>query len=100
MIRLLPLCALAPLAACAPTAPESAPPPQAREESGECEAQPARGLVGQTASAETGARALALTGAERLRWGPPRSAFTMDYSPARVNVMYDDAMTITGVTCG
>lgn len=94
------LLALAPLAACAAVPPENAPPPADGYEAGQCDPRPAATLVGQKASAETGARALKLTGAKSLRWGPPRSAFTMDYRPDRVNVMYDDAMTITEVTCG
>lgn len=87
-------------ASCSQSAPEGTPPPLTGEDGSQCNPTPARVLVGQTASAETGARALALTGAKGLRWGPPRSAFTMDYSPTRVNVMYDDAMRITETTCG
>lgn len=67
---------------------------------GECDAGAAQGLVGETASAETGQQALSLTGARQLRWGPPDTAFTMDYRPDRLNVIYDRAMTITQVTCG
>lgn len=99
-MRMLPLYALVPLAACVQVPSETAPPPVGGEENPDCNAARASTLIGQTASAETGARALALTGAKGLRWGPPRSAFTMDYSPTRVNVMYDDAMKITEVTCG
>lgn len=66
----------------------------------QCVAQPAQVLVGQQASSETGGRALALTGARTLRWGPPRSAWTMDYRQDRVNVRYDDNLAITEVTCG
>jgi len=91
---------LAPLAACAAAPPNTVPPPTDGYEAGQCNPRPAATLVGQKASAETGARALKLTGAKVLRWGPPRSAFTMDFSPMRVNVMYDDAVTITEVTCG
>lgn len=87
-------------ASCSQYAPAATPPPLTGEDGGLCDPQPARVLVGQTASSETGARALSLTGARGLRWGPPRSAFTMDYSPTRVNVTYDDAMRITEVTCG
>ncbi len=100
MTRLLLLIALAPLAACSVAPPETAPPPADGYGRGECDPRPATALIGQKASPETGARALELTGAKTLRWGPPRSAFTMDFSPMRVNVMYDDAMTITEVTCG
>ncbi|HEU4819710.1 MAG TPA: I78 family peptidase inhibitor [Qipengyuania sp.] len=94
------LLAIVPLAACAPVPRDSIPPPTDGYEAGQCDPRPAAALVGQKASAETGTRALRLTGARTLRWGPPRTAFTMDYSPMRVNVMYDDAMTITEVTCG
>lgn len=99
MIRTTLLLALTPLAACTTVPPESTPPSAGREDR-QCDPGPGRALVGQIANSETGARALALTGAERLRWGPPRSVFTMDYSLMRVNVMYDDAMSITEITCG
>lgn len=81
---------LAPLAACGTMTkvPES------------CVAQPAQVLLGQQASAATGTRALVLTGSRTLRWGPPNSAWTMDYRQDRVNVRYDEAMVITEVTCG
>lgn len=94
------LLALVPLAACAQVPPDSAPPPAGGHEAGRCDPGPAATLIGQKASAESGARALRLTGAKTLRWGPPRAVFTMDYRVDRVNVMYDDAMTITEVTCG
>ena len=42
----------------------------------------------------------AATRAGQLRWGPPRSAMTMDFREDRVTVAYDDGMTITMVTCG
>ena len=93
------LIGLAPLslAACVTvTAPDSAQP----QGEGPCRAEAAQSLTGQTASAETGARALALTGARSLRWGPPDSAWTMDYRPDRLNVRYDKRMAITEVTCG
>lgn len=99
-MRYIPILTLAPLAACASVPPASAPPLASGPEAGQCDPGPAATLVGQKASAETGARALRLTGAETLRWGPPRSAFAMDYRADRVNVMYDDAMTITEITCG
>ena len=40
------------------------------------------------------------SGAEVLRWGPPNSAWTMDYRTDRVNVRYDEARQITEITCG
>jgi hypothetical protein len=94
------LLVIAPLAACAQIPPDSTPPPGDGYDTGRCDPRPAATLVGQKATAEAGTGALRLTGARTLRWGPPRTAFTMDYSPMRVNVMYDDAMNITEVTCG
>lgn len=72
----------------------------ARPADGPCDASGVQGMVGQTASAEIGARLLAETGATTLRWGPPRSAMTMDFRPDRLTVSYDDAMMIDRITCG
>ena len=68
--------------------------------SGECNAEPAQGMVGQQASAEVGQRLMALTGARQLRWAPPDSAMTMDFRPDRLTVAYDRAMSIERITCG
>lgn len=98
-IRLIAMTAALPLAACSAasdTGPETLPPPAEAA----CQADGAQGFVGQTASPDVGAAILKATGARTLRWGPPRSAMTMDYRQDRVNVMYDDAMKITQVTCG
>jgi len=80
------------LAACATTAPTA--------EAGVCNAEPGQRFVGQKADAATGLAIRQATGADMLRWGPPRSAMTMDYREGRVTVAYDDAMTITRITCG
>lgn len=65
-----------------------------------CNAGPVQSYVGQKATQASGAAILAGSGARTLRWGPPGGAWTMDYRQDRVNVRYDDAMTITGITCG
>ena len=65
-----------------------------------CDAAPAQYHVGHDATAAMGAAILKDSGARTLRWGPPRSAWTMDYRQDRVNVRYDDAMTIIDITCG
>ena len=65
-----------------------------------CRPEPGQQFVGQRATAEVGAAVLRATRAGQLRWGPPRSAMTMDFREDRVTVAYDDAMTITMVTCG
>ena len=95
MIARLPLaCAAAlALAACATTGNGSAA-------AATCQAEPGQSFVGRRATAEVGAAVLRATGAGLLRWGPPRSAMTMDFREDRVTVAYDDAMTITRVSCG
>lgn len=85
-----------PLMACATTPPE----PAGSGAPGACNASAARSYVGQTATASAGAQILRVSGAASLRWGPPDSAWTMDYRPDRVNVRYDRSMMITDVTCG
>lgn len=68
--------------------------------SGTCDAAAVQDVVGQTATAELGADLLAKSGAEMLRWAPPRSAMTMDYRPDRLTVSYDDNMVIERISCG
>ena len=65
-----------------------------------CNADPAQLFVGQKADAAAGLAIRQATGADVLRWGPPRSPMTMDFLQGRVTVAYDDAMTITNVACG
>jgi hypothetical protein len=87
-----------PLMACTTTTP--AEPVGSGSPAGACDAGAVRSFVGQTASPASGAGILRASGATSLRWGPPDSAWTMDYRPDRVNVRYDQSMTITEVTCG
>lgn len=90
------------LTGCATTADQAAaveagvPPRQAMS----CNAVPAQVHIGHDATQAMGAAVLKDSGARTLRWGPPRSAWTMDYRQDRVNVRYDDAMKIVEVTCG
>lgn len=99
-IEVSALAALA-LAGCAAT---DTPPPAAEAPAAPaertCDAAPAQRHVGQKVTAELGEAILAESGARTLRWGPPRSAWTMDYRPDRVNVRYDDDMVIEAITCG
>ncbi len=84
------------LAGCADGGPQSAStPPQAQ-----CDNSKLDGFVGQKASADLGAKMLAASGAKALRWGPPRSAMTMDFRADRLTVAYDDDMTILSARCG
>lgn len=89
------LLALPLLAACATT---PAPTPQAA--TGQCDNSDLARFTGQKADATLGAAILQASRARTLRWGPPRSAMTMDMRPDRVTVMYDDAMVVIGANCG
>ena len=96
MTRLImALAAASTLAGCATTGTDAA-----TEGPMTCDAAGTQSYVGQRASAEVGAAILKGSGARTLRWGPPRSAWTMDYREDRVNVRYDDAMMIEAITCG
>src|SRR3954452_4893809 len=98
MRRALALVALCTVSACATVAADREP--VRRQLAGTCNAEPAARFVGQRATAEAAPAILAATGASKLRWLPPRSVVTMEYAFGRVNVAYDDDMTITRVTCG
>lgn len=65
-----------------------------------CNAEPAQYHISHNATQAMGAAVLKDSGARTLRWGPPRSAWTMDFRGDRVNVRYDDAMKIVEITCG
>jgi hypothetical protein len=90
------------LAACISTgeAPPSGEPEPKPEPSGQCSADDTREFVGQTATAQLGAAIRVRTGAQIFQWVPPRTAVTMDYSPDRVRVSYDDDMRIVRIACG
>ena len=91
--------AAAALAGCASGATNAAP-DMAAGMPMTCNAAGAQSHIGKAASQETGAAILKDSAARSLRWGPPRSAWTMDYREDRVNVRYDDAMKIIEITCG
>ena len=65
-----------------------------------CNAEPGQLFVGQKADPASGLAIRQATGADEVRWAPPRTAMTMEFKEGRVTVAYDDAMTITAVTCG
>ncbi|RJF91074.1 I78 family peptidase inhibitor [Sphingomonas cavernae] len=65
-----------------------------------CKGDALQQFVGQTVSAELGATALKASGARTLRWGPPRSAMTMDYRTDRLTIVYDDDQKVTQISCG
>ena len=65
-----------------------------------CTADAAKSHIGHDATQAMGDAILKDSGARSLRWGPPGSAWTMDYREDRVNVRYDEKMKITDITCG
>ncbi len=69
-------------------------------DAGSCDADGARGLVGEQVSSELGQRAMQLSDARSLRWIPPDRAVTMDYRPDRLNIEYDRENRVTGIRCG
>ena len=93
--------AAAGLAGCTTTgsAPDTAAAPDAPAAL-TCKAGPAQYHIGHDATQAMGTAILKDSGARTLRWGPPNSAWTMDYREDRVNVRYDEAMKITDITCG
>jgi Peptidase inhibitor I78 family len=97
------LLALAPLTACvAPVAErETTNSIPAKEAGGfECDAASVQYALGQKTSVALAQKLLKEAGATILRWIPPRSAVTMDYSPVRLNIGYNDDMVIDRITCG
>lgn len=65
-----------------------------------CNAAKAQSLVGRAASAELGAEALRLAGAETLRWLQPGDIVTMEYREDRLNVELDATGRVKAVRCG
>jgi hypothetical protein len=91
------------LAGCVTNGGETAPDQAAAAPAPEvamCDPAPAQYHIGHDATQAMGAAILKDSGARSLRWGPPRSAWTMDFRQDRVNVEYDDQMKITRVSCG
>ncbi|MBO9582132.1 MAG: peptidase inhibitor I78 [Sphingobium sp.] len=90
--------ATCPLAGCTTAETASTPPPVQAQ--AQCNDGKLDQFVGQKASADLGATMLTASGAKTLRWGPPRSAMTMDFRADRLTVAYDDALTIVSARCG
>lgn len=101
MKPVLTLATLPLLAACAATMPPADPDlPGRPAPAGECDASGVQDAIGQRATAELGSDLLRRSGARTLRWGPPDTAFTMDFRQDRLNVHYDYDYAVTRVDCG
>jgi hypothetical protein len=65
-----------------------------------CNADAARSVVGQMATAETVEQARSAAGAETARTLKPGQAVTMEYNASRLNIDVDAGNTISNVRCG
>lgn len=99
ILRLATSALLLSAAGCMTTPADDDVPPPAMG-AGECDAAPAQGLVGETATAELGAEALRLSGARTIRWIQPGQAVTMDYRTDRLNIKLDGENRVEAITCG
>lgn len=88
------------LSACATTAPPPEAPLGSDTDAVMCDAAPAQGMIGQKATAASGAELMRITRSQTLRWVPPRTAVTMDFRADRLTVSYDDNMVIERISCG
>lgn len=101
LFRPLGLLAALALAACGTTPPPAetgaAPPPPA---GASCEADPARVVVGQVASASVVEDARRRAGAHMARVIRPGQAVTLEYNASRLNLDVDASGKVVGVRCG
>lgn len=97
---LLPAIGSLALAGCAATAEPPLGERPVRAPGSQCDASGVQNYVGRNATLQVGQELLAATGSAVLRWGPPRSAMTMDYRTDRVTVSYDDDLVIIRIVCG
>ena len=65
-----------------------------------CRELPDRNFVGQVATSELGARMLAESRAQTLRWVPHGAMITMEFSPSRLTVRLDAQNRILSISCG
>lgn len=86
-----------------PTACATAPaePPVRGETPGRiCNADGSARFIGRPGTSETGAEILRATNSAVLRWAPPGSMMTMDFSASRVTVHLGPDNRVTQISCG
>ena len=88
------------LAACATASPPAEIPVRGEVPGRTCNAEGTGSFIGQPGTSETGAEILRATNSAVLRWAPPGSMMTMDFSPSRVTVRLDAANKIAAINCG
>jgi len=94
-MRSLAVAAPALLAACA-----AAPPLHGETPGRICSAARTSHFIGQPGTSDSGAAILRETNSAVLRWAPPGTMLTMDYSPSRVTVRLDASHRILSINCG
>ncbi|NYT66409.1 hypothetical protein H0A58_10585 [Alcaligenaceae bacterium] len=65
-----------------------------------CNSDPVQSLLGKNPNPSVMAQAKQLSGAKQLRTLLPGQVMTMEYNPERLNILVDDADTITRINCG
>ena len=65
-----------------------------------CQTEGTDRFIGQPGTSETGAAILKASNAAVLRWAPPGTMLTMDYSADRVTVSLGADYKITRIKCG
>ena len=97
-MRKLALVAAALLAAC--STPPAEPPMHGLVPGQVCDATSAEHFIGQDGTSDTGAAIMRATHSSVLRWAPPGTMLTMDYSPSRVTVRLGPDRKVTAINCG
>lgn len=86
-----------------PPIPSEPPPrrmPGTDELTARCDAEAARGAIGQVATAEVVEGARRAAGADVVRTLAPGQMVTMEYHNSRLTLDVDDANVVVGVRCG
>ena len=65
-----------------------------------CQASGSDRFIGQPGTSETGAAIMRVTHSSVLRWAPPGTMLTMDFSPMRVTVRLGPDGKVTAINCG
>ena len=65
-----------------------------------CDAAPAQGLVGRSATPELAREAQRLSGARVWRWLRPGQIVTMEFRADRLNIRLDARDKVEGLSCG
>ena len=64
-----------------------------------CNDKSAQIYLGRKASSDIANKIINATGANTLRWIPPRTAITRDLREDRINIYYGDDLIITDIKC-